>query len=266
MKKILFISAAVLAMTFASCDNKTAAPAASADSATAQTLDTASLAPEAKTALSTLTGVVSQALQNKDPKALTTTLANMQATYKALVNAGKLEDAKTYASAIQNFIKEHADAIKTVASGNTTIASLVNGIANLPTTAETTADEAKAAVAADAVSLAAPYLQKAADAKATADAAAAALKNAPATVEAAAKTAADAAVTSAENTAKTAVSNAETAAANKVNSEVSKAQNKANEAVTKAQNKAAKKVNDAQKKANDAVNNAASKALKGIGL
>lgn len=269
MKKIFIASALFAALTLASCgnSNKTAAPAADSTATDSiEQVDTTALAPEAKTALSTLTATATEAIKNKDPKVLTTTLANLQATYAALVNAGKLDDAKTYGSAIKNFIVQNADAIKSVASGNATIASLIDGIKNLPTTAETTADQAKAAVASDVVSLASPYLQKAAATTATAEAAAAALKNAPTTVQEAAAAIAGNAKTAAETAAQNAVTSAENAAVSKANEAVTNAQNKANEAVQKEQQKAAKKVNEAQKKANDAVNKAAGKALKGLGL
>lgn len=255
-------------MALTSCGNssKTAVPAADSTATETEQVDTTALAPEAKNALKTFTATAQEAIKNQDPKALTTTLANLEATYAALVNAGKLDDAKTYGSAIKQFITEHADALTAVASGNTTLTSLINGIKSLPTTAETTAEQAKSAVAADAVNLASPYLQKAATATATAEAAAAALKNAPTTVQEAAAIVAGNAKTAAENAAQSAVTNAENAAVNKANEAISNAQSKANEAVQKEQQKAAKKVQEAQSKANDAVNKAAGKALKGLGL
>lgn len=265
MKKIVLAIAAVAAMTFASCGNKANQEAAATDSTATDSVaavDTTALAPTTKKSLNTLTGQLTQQLQAKDAKGVTTTLATLEATYKALVNAGQLDDAKTYGKAIQNFIAQNAETIKTVASGNTTIASLVDGIKNLPTTAETTAEQAKQAVTDDAVSLAAPYIQKAAAASATAAAAKAALESAPTAAKAtaaAAKAAVDAAPAAAkaavEGAANQAVNTAKTAAENKVNSEVNKAQTKA-----------AEKVEKAQKKANDEVNKAANKALKGLGL
>jgi hypothetical protein len=245
MKKILFLAAAVAAMTFAACGNKSQSAAPAADSAQSDSVaavDTASLAPEAKAALGALTLQLQKAVESKDPKAVTTALANLEATYKTLVNTGNLEDAKTYGSAIKQFVSESADSIKQIASGNTTIAELVNGIANLPTTAETTAEQAKAAVSEDVVNLASSAIAKGASAKATAETAAAALKNAPAT----AASVASAAATTAVETAKT---NAE----NKVNEKVNETKEKANDAVNKAANKA-----------NEAVNNAANKAVNSL--
>lgn len=255
-KNILFTVAFVAAMTLASCGGKNNTPATTNDS-TETVADTRSdadaaaasvaLAPETQQAMTSLTDAVSTAIEKKDPKAVTTALANVAATYKALVNAGKLDEAKNYGTAVKNFVSKNATALKSLASDRqstaaTTINSLVSGIEALPTTASTTADEAKAAVTEEVVNLASPYIQKGA---------AAAIKNAPQTVKAAAENAANEAVDNAKAAAKTAVDN-----------EVNKAASKVNDASTKAQEKAADEVNKTQKKANDAVN----KALKGLGL
>ena len=269
-KNIVFVMAAT-AMLFASCGGSKTKTAAEATDSTAtadstEQVDTTALAPETKSTLNALTAQASKAIEKKDPKQVTTALADLAATYKALVNAGKLADAKTYGAAIKKFVKDNEQTLKSVAADNTTIADLITNIENLPTTAATTADEAKKAVAQDVVNLASPYLQKGAAAAATAEAAAAVLKNAPAAAKAAIEAAPATAKAAAEQAANQAVNNAKTAADNKVNEEANKAASKANEAVTKAQNKAAEKVNKAASKANDAVNKAAGKALKGLGL
>ena len=254
MKKTFLTIAAVAAIMLSSCGGNTSKDAPVSDSVAAQTdsteaVNTAALSEETSQTISTLTGEATQALQAKDTKSLTTTLATLQATYKALVNAGKLEEAKAYGQSIKQFLSQNAESIKAVTSGNTTIASLVEGIENLPTTAAATAEEAKKAVADDAVKLAAPYIQKAASAAATAEAASAALKAAPAAAKKLVENAPAAAKEAAKTAATNAVNNAKTA-----------------EKVTKAQNKAAEKVKEGQKKANEKVNEAASKALKGLGL
>ena len=178
----------------------------------------------------------------------------MQATYKALVNAGQLDEAKAYGQSIKNFLAENAESIKAVTEGNTTIADLVNGIKNLPTSAETTAEQAKQAVTDDAVSLAAPYIQKAAQTAATVEAAKAALQSAP-----------EAAKKIVENVPEAAKEAAKTAATKAVNNAKAAAEKKANEEVTKAREKAAEKVKEGQKKLNDKVNEAANNALKNLG-
>ncbi len=249
MKK-LFIFAAALALTFTSCGNKAQNSQANADSTemadtTAATDEAnAELSSESQATVENLTAELQKAVNAKDAKGTIATLANLETIYKNLVEAGKLEEAKAYGSAIKKFLNDNAESIKNVASGNTTVASLVNGIANLPTSAATTADEAKKAVASDIVNLASPTIAKGATAVATAKAAAEAVENAPATVKAAASAAASTAAAAAEK---------------KVNDEVDKGNEKANKAVNDA-------VEKANKKANEAVDKAASKALKGLGL
>ena len=260
MKKNIMLVMAVAAMLFASCGGSKTKSAAEATDSTAtadstEQIDTTALAPETKSTLNALTAQATSAIEKKDPKQVTTALADLATTYKTLVNAGKLDDAKAYGAAIKKFVKDNEQTLKSVATNNTTIADLITNIENLPTTAATTADEAKKAVAQDVVNLASPYLQKGAAAAATAEAAAAVLKNAPAAAKAAIDAAPATAKAAAEQAANQAVNNAKTAAENKVNEEANKAASKANEAVTKAQNKAAEKVNKA-----------AGKALKGLGL
>lgn len=261
MKKIMFMSLALAALMMASCGNKAQAPASEADSdsvaatvtegdATAQKLSS-----ESQNTVKNLTAQLSQAVKDKDSKATISVLANLQTIYKNLVDAGKIDEAKAYGTAVKNFINSNAETIKTLTSGNATIASLVEGIKNLPTSASATADEAKAAVVSDVVSLASPSIAKGATAVATAQAAAEALKNAPASVQAAATDAASNAVSKAKSTAEETATKA-----------VNNAQEKAAEKASKAQEKAAEKVSKAQQKANEAVDKAAGKALKGLGL
>lgn len=269
MKKTLFAVALVAAFTFAGCGNKSQSAANSADSTAVATDTTAEAAqtavsPEVNKTMNALTAQCSNAVKANDPKAVTTTLADMAATYKALVNAGKLDEAKAYGSQVKAFVNQNAEALKGLAktAGNATITDLVTSIENLPTAAATTADEAKQAVTDDVVNLASPYIKKGAEAAATAETAAAALKNAPAAAEQAARTA----VNNAGAAAKQAVDDKVNEAQTKAQNEVTKAQNKAAEKVNEAQNKAADEVKKGQQKANDAVNKAAGKALKGLGL
>lgn len=241
MKKIVLFAAAIAAISFTSCGNKTNANQSANDSDSIAVVDTASanqainaLAdPTLKSAAEQLTSEVTKNLENNDPKTLTSTLAALQLKYQELVNSGKLEEAKKYGAAIKTFIKENQEKIKQFTNGNATVNTLVNGIINLPTSAEATVEQAKAAVSGD--------LSKLVTAGSAADAA---IKNMP-------ETAKDAAA----NAANTAAKNAEDAAKAKVNEEAAKAQNKANEAINKASEKATQKVNDAAKN-----------AIKGLGL
>lgn len=265
MKKV-FLFAAAIALTLASCGNKGQGNAAEADStATENVADTAAeagnaeaeaaLTNESKATVENMTAELKKALDAKDSKAAISALANLQTIYKNLVAQGKLDEAKAYGSAIKTFVNNNAETIQTIASGNTTVASLIEGIKNLPTSADATVEQAKAAISSDITSLASPAIAKGATTVATAKEAAEAIQNAPAAVKSAA-----------ENAAKTAVSNAKTAAENKVNSEVNKSKEAVDNAKEAAKTKANNEVNKAKQKANDAVNNAANKALKGLGL
>ena len=258
MKK-LFIFAAALALTFTSCGNKSQNNAANADSTevtgneTGNADDaeaTAEMSEESKATVENLTGELQKAVENKDQKATISTLANLQTIYKNLVEQGKLDEAKAYGSAIKKFVSENSESLKNLASGNTTVESLVNGIVNLPTSAAATADQAKAAIASDVVSLASPVIAKGETAVSTAKAAAEMVKNAPASVK-----------NAAENVAKNAINDAENTAKEKANEAVSNAANNANEKAAEAKQKVADKVNEGKQKANDAVNKAANKAL-----
>ena len=250
MKKA-FIMAAAIALTLASCGSKTQSNTAGADSAATETVDTtaeeaaeaadveAALTPDSKATVENLGAELKKAIEAKDSKAAITTLANLQTIYKNLVAQGKLDEAKAYGSSIKQLVSENADAIKNVASGNVTIQQLVDGVANLPTSASATAEEAKAAISSDIANLASPTIAKGETAVKTAEAAAAIVKNAPEAVKTAAKDAANQAVSDAKQKANDAVNNAK---------ETAKAA-------------AEKKVNEAKQKANDAVNDAANKAL-----
>lgn len=261
MKKV-FLFATVLALTLASCGNKAQSNAPEADSTAVENTDTtattedesvAPLTEELKATVENLTAELQKAITAKDSKATIATLANLQTIYKNLVSQGKLDEAKSYGSAIKTFVNNHADDIKNVAEGNTTVAQLVEGIKNLPTSASTTADQAKEAIKQDVINLASPTIAKGATAIATAEAAAETVKNLPASV----KTAAEAAATQAVN-------NAKTSAENKAKEEVQKVNDKANAAVNEAKAKAAQEVNKANQKANDAINKTADKALKDL--
>ena len=94
----------------------------------------------------TLEALISNFNQNvdkNDANALATTLADMQVVYKSLVDEGKLEEAKTYGQAIQKYVSKHTNELQAMAEGNNNIPSLVEGVKNLPVSAETTIEEAR---------------------------------------------------------------------------------------------------------------------------
>lgn len=99
MKKNVLLVMAVAAMLFASCGGSKTKSAAEATDSTAtadstEQVDTTALAPETKSTLNALTAQATSAIEKKDPKQVTTALADLATTYKTLVNAGKLDDAK----------------------------------------------------------------------------------------------------------------------------------------------------------------------------
>lgn len=272
MKKAI-IFAAALALTFSSCGNKTQNTSANADSAAvvANEEGGAELSADDQTTIDNLTAELQKAIDAKDAKTTISVLANLQTIYKNLAEEGKLEEAKAYGSAIKKLVNDNAESLKTIASGNSTVESLVNGIINLPTSAAATAEDAKAedakaAITSDVVKLASPAIAKGETVVETAKAAAEMVKNAPEAVKNAAENAAMSAVnnaaSTAENAAKTAVDNA----ANKANAAAAEGKKKLEEKRNADRQKAAEKVNEANKKANEAVNKAADKALKGLGL
>ena len=252
MKKA-FIFAAALALTFSSCGNKTQNTVANADSAAvvANEEGGAELSEDNKTTIDNLTAELQKAIDVKDAKTTISVLANLQTIYKNLAEEGKLEEAKAYGSAIKKFVNDNAESLKTIASGNSTVESLVNGIINLPTSAAATAEDAKAAITSDVVQLASPAIAKGETVVETAKAAAEMVKNAPEAVK-----------NAAENAAKAAVDDAATKASNAAAEGKKKLEEKRNAE----RQKAAEKVNEANKKANEAVNKVADKALKGLGL
>lgn len=266
MKKAI-IFAAALALTFSSCGNKTQNAAANADSAAvvANEEGGAELSADNQTTIDNLTAELQKAIDAKDAKTTISVLANLQTIYKNLAEEGKLEEAKAYGSAIKKLVNDNAESLKTIASGNSTVESLVNGIINLPTSAAATAEDAKAAITSDVVKLASPAIAKGETVVETAKAAAEMVKNAPEAVKnaaEAAKSAVNNAASTAENAAKTAVDDA----AAKANATAAEGKKKLEEKRNADRQKAAEKVNEANKKANEAVNKAADKALKGLGL
>lgn len=216
MKKLILAAFAVVAMlAVASCGNKT--DGATTENDSTQTEVTAAEGVEA--AIATL----DEKLNAGDAEAFQTAAADVQAHYAQLISEGKIEEAKAYAEQMKKYFEEHSDAIKAIASGNTTINDVVNYVTNLPSDAATTAEQA-----------------------------AAYLKNVPASV-------ANAAV----NDAKTVAADAEKAVTETATQAVNDAKTKANEAATKAvedtKNAVNNKVDEGTKKATDAINNAAGK-------
>lgn len=232
MKKSYFLTLCLAALTFGSCGDSKQVKVEAEDAVVADSVvSVEGLSDGISATLTALQGELATCLEKKDASAVVTTLANMQVIYKNLVEEGKLEEAKVYGDAIKNFVNENAEQLKAIAQGNTTISSLVDGVKNLPTSAETTVEEAKKAVVADIVNLAAPSIAKGETAAEAVKEAVEAVQNAPENIKAAATEAANKAVSDARANAEQAASDAKAAAAEKVNSQVEKAANAATEKI-----------------------------------
>lgn len=197
MKKSHFLTIAFAALAMVSCGNKNDNANNTEDSTTIEEDSTivSGVSQELQPTLEALISNFNQNVDKNDANALATTLADMQVVYKNLVDEGKLEEAKTYGQAIQKYVSEHANELQAMAEGNNTIPALVEGVKNLPVSAETTIEEAKQAVISTVVSKASPEIAKGASILNNAQQAAEAAKNAPEAIKNAAETAA-------ENTAK----------------------------------------------------------------
>lgn len=140
MKKVFLMAMAAVAFIFAGCGDKKTSP-------NDNQADTTIVMDESADATAdSLTSELDTQLAQNNTDAVQATLTSLQNKYAELVASGKLDTAKAYAAKIQQFLNENAEKIKAAAANNATIAALVTGIQNLPTTAEATAEQAEEAV------------------------------------------------------------------------------------------------------------------------
>lgn len=197
MKKVFVCAIAFMALTFTSCGNKQNGNAAQTDSLT----DTTAIAADGTDA-EALANEMKAKLEAKDANGLNEIVTSAKQKIEELVKAGKIEEAKAYASKVKQFVDENAEAIKTVTNGDETISSIVSTISALPSNAENAVEAAGNAVKSDAEN----------------------------------------AVESAKGAAETKVNEAKEAAKQKATDEVNKAKDKANEKVNKAASDALNKL------------------------
>lgn len=203
MKKIFFLALGVVAMSFVSCGNKTN-EGENVDST--EVVDSVVVAADdADAVVAQLTELVTA--ENKEGVA--SIVEQVKQKIAELINAGKAEEAASYAKTIQEYLKANAEQIKAITSGNETINNIVNTVVSLPTDAQTITTAAAGLLEATAVN-AAENVKNAAEAKAN-----------------------------------EVVENAKEQASQKVNEQVQKANDKVNEKV----NEGAQKANDAVNKA-----------------
>ena len=219
MKKILYLALTFAVMGLASCGNKNGANTELGDTVAVDTLATTEANADNAEAL---VNMLAEKLNANDAAGMAALSQQAQQKIAELIKAGKTEEAQKYASQIKKFIDDNAEKVKTISSGNTTIADLVNTVS--ATTPEDLAKSAAAAVQADA-NHEAEQLKEDGQAKAN-------------EIKEAAKAKANEQVSKASTKANEAVTNAQ----NKANQAVSNAQSKANQKVNDATNSALKKI------------------------
>lgn len=131
---------AAIAFIFAGCGDKKTTPSDN------QADTTIVMDESADATADSLTSELDVQLAQNNSDAVQATLTSLQNKYAELVASGRLDTAKAYAAKIQQFLNDNAERIKAAAVNNPSIAALVSGIQNLPTTAEATAEQAEKAV------------------------------------------------------------------------------------------------------------------------
>ncbi len=126
MKKVFMMALAAAAITLSSCGNKTNVPNES------EIVDSTEVAlNEANQAADDAIAQLTQNLEAKDASALQNALEAVKTKVSEFL-ANNPEIAKEYLAKVQNFLKENTDKIKAVVGDNAAVASLVDGIANIP--------------------------------------------------------------------------------------------------------------------------------------
>lgn len=141
MKKLMIMALALVAMTMASCGDKTKAGAA-----------TDSVATDSVEAVAEPTEIsaLAEQLKSGDASAVEQAITTVKQKYDQLVTEGKVEEAAAYASKMKEFIDEHSEEIKQATNGSATVSTIVDAVKNLPSTVTTTAEDAASAAGADA--------------------------------------------------------------------------------------------------------------------
>lgn len=129
MKKVFLMAMAAIAFIFAGCGDKKTSPNDN------QADTTIVMDASADATADSLTSELDTQLAQNNTDAIQATLTSLQNKYAELVASGKLDTAKAYAAKIQQFLNDNAEKIKAAAANNPSIAALVSGIQNLPTTA-----------------------------------------------------------------------------------------------------------------------------------
>ena len=208
MKKLFIMAFVAAGLTFTSCDNKAKAPAPEEETTVIEGADEA-LINDANAAADEMIAGLTDNIEKKDVSAIETALNAVKEKVSEFL-AKNPEVAKEFLTKVQSFIAENKEKITAVIGGNAAVASLMDGIAAIPS--ETVEQLTGATDALKALGI--NVLDKTSDA-----------------VEGAKDAAADA-VENAKDAAEGAVDNAKDAA----NKAVNDAKEKAGDAVDKAAN------------------------------
>ncbi len=229
MKKIFFAMAALAAMTFTACGNKTAQgddnDSIPADSVV---LEEEGVAEATEAATTAITALADQ-LKVEDTASLTSKIEEIKTYVQNLIQSGKLEAAKVYVEKVQNFISDNEEKLSALNIDGTPVKDILSKVTALADAPELLNDAADAAAAAG-------------------------------------KEAVESAVEDAKSKANDAVEAAKAKAQEKVEEVKAEAAAKANEAVESAKSKAYEAGKKAGEDAKKALNDAANEAKKNLGL
>lgn len=187
MKKIFVAIAVLAAMTFTSCGNSTNN---SEEADTTVVADTDELA------------ALEEAVASGDEEAVKAELSKLQELAANLDSA----EVKKFAYKLQEFAANHKEDLDKLATGEFTVADVINGIQNIPSAASALGNEAKDAATSDANTVNNQVKAAAAETK----------ENVKAEAKAKANEAADAAVQKANEETTKAINNAADALKNKL--------------------------------------------------
>lgn len=160
MKKLFVFAFAAIAISFASCVNNKPAQAPE------EVIDSVEAEIDAQAEAEASINALKENMEAKDASAFQTALEAIKAKVAEFI-AKNPAIAQEYLAKVQGFLKENADAIKSFVGTNAAVASLVDGIAAIPSESVeklTGATEALKALGIDAASLAGNAVEGAKDA------------------------------------------------------------------------------------------------------
>lgn len=123
MKKIVLLAMAFCAVTFTACKKEKVEKN--------EVVATDSLAAAGEDVDAAIENLKSK-VENKDAEGLQASLAEFQTKYAQWLQEGKVDQAKEYAAKVQAYLKENAEAIKSVVGDNATVNNVIESVANMP--------------------------------------------------------------------------------------------------------------------------------------